>query len=158
MEARTVFEDAVFIVKAPPLPLNSRQDEGHLVFDKKQQVHDRSNLTWQEAIDFMRISMAVGRAMYDVLGIELMNYEDLGNWSVDAPGGPMMHLHLFGRAHSEIHQIWGNRMFLYPKGHPIYQGHLDPLNEDEINRLRERIAELLEGEKHRKMAELAGVD
>jgi len=30
----------------------------------------------------MRISMAVGRAMYDVLGIERMNYEDLGNWGM----------------------------------------------------------------------------
>jgi hypothetical protein len=41
----------------------------------------------------MRISMAVGRAMYDVLRIERMNYEDLGNWSLDVPGGPKMHLH-----------------------------------------------------------------
>ena len=116
METQTVFEDAVFIVRAPPLPLNSRQNGGHLVLDKMQQVPDRSNLTWQEAIDFMRVGMAVGWAMYDVLGIERMNYEDLGNWSVDAPGGPMMHLHLFGRAHSEIHQIRGNHMFVYPKG------------------------------------------
>ena len=46
----------------------------------------------------MRITMIVGRAMYDVLDIERMNYEDLGNWGIDEPGGAKMHLHFFGRA------------------------------------------------------------
>ena len=158
MEERTVFEDAYFIVTAPRLPLNSRQDGGHLVLYKKDEVSDRSDLTWREAIDFMRVSMAVGLAMYEVLGIERMNYEDLGNWSVDDADGPMMHLHFFGRARTEIHQIRGQHMFLYPQGHPIYQGHLDPLSDDEIGRFRARIPEILNGEKYRKMAELAGVD
>lgn len=157
MDERTVFEDAYFIVAAPRMPLNSRQDGGHLILRKKEPVRDRSDLTWQEAIDFMRISMAVGLAMYDVLGIERMNYEDLGNWSVDDPGGPMMHLHLFGRARTQVHQIRGQHMFLYPQGHPIYDGHLEALANDDIKRLEERVAEILAGEKYRKMAELAGV-
>jgi hypothetical protein len=72
MEARTVFKDAVFIGKSHSLPLNSRQDGGHFVLDKMEQVHDISNLTRQEAIDFIRTRAAVGRTMYDVLGIELM--------------------------------------------------------------------------------------
>ena len=46
---------------------------------KKENVTNRSDMTYQEAIDFMRISMAVGKAMYKALGIERMNYEDLGN-------------------------------------------------------------------------------
>ncbi len=158
MDERTVFEDAYFIVTAPRSPLNSRQDGGHLRLGKKEPVRDRSDLTWQEAIDFMRISMAVGLAMYDVLGIERMNYEDLGNWSVDAPGGPTMHLHFFGRARTEIHQIRGQHMFLDPQNHPIYHGHLDALDGEEIGRFRERIPEILKGEKYRKMAELAGVE
>ena len=37
-----------------------------------------------------RISMAVGKAMYEVLGIERMNYEDLGNWGLDNPGGQVL--------------------------------------------------------------------
>jgi hypothetical protein len=35
--------------------------------------------------------MAVGRGVYDVLKVERMNYEDLGNWVLDDPGG-VMHL------------------------------------------------------------------
>src|ERR1700739_596290 len=120
------YEDRYFQVLSPALALNCRDGCGHLILLKKEQVTDRSDLTYQEAIDFMRISMAVGRAMYDVLGIERMNYEDLGNWGLDDPGGAKMHLHFFGRAREHVHQILRQHMFLYPKGHKIYEGHLKP--------------------------------
>lgn len=87
MDEWTVYEDQYFAVMAPRLPLNSKGDGGHLILTKKDPVTDRSDMTWQEAVDFVRVSMAVGRAMYDVLGIERMNYEDLGNWGVDDHGG-----------------------------------------------------------------------
>jgi len=154
---RCVYEDRYFQVVGPELPLNCRDDGGHLVVVKKEQVTDRSDLSWQEAIAFMRISMAAGKAMYDVLGIERMNYEDLGNWGLDDPGGAKMHLHLFGRAHKQIHQIRGHHMFLYPQGHPIYQGHLKPLTENDLAQIRTRIAEILTEPKYLKMAELAGL-
>lgn len=96
--SRSVYEDRFFEVIAPESPLNCRDDGGHLILIKKEPVTDRSDLTHQEAVDFMRISMAVGRAMYDVLQVERMNYEDLGNWSVDERGGPKMHLHFFWKS------------------------------------------------------------
>jgi len=114
-------------------------------------------MTHAEAIDFMRISMAVGKAMYEVLGIERMNYEDLGNWGIDDQGGTKMHLHFFGRAREQIHQIRGHHMFLYPKGHKIYQGHLEPFNDIDLKKLRARIEDILKGEKYLKMAGLAGI-
>ena len=157
MAAATVYEDKYFAVISPELPLNCRDDGGHLILIKKEKVSDRSDLTYQEAIDFMRISMAVGRAMYDVLGIERMNYEDLGNWGIDEPGGAKMHLHFFGRAKEQIHQIRGQHMFCYPKGHKIYQGHLKPFTGHDLNQLRVRIAEILKGEKYRRMADQAGL-
>jgi hypothetical protein len=80
MDTDCVYEDRYFQVVSPEFPLNCRDDGGHLILYKKEKVTDRSDLSYQEAIDFMRISMAVGRAMYDVLGVERMNYEDLGNW------------------------------------------------------------------------------
>ena len=152
-----VYEDRYFQVLSPALPLNCRDDGGHLILLKKEKVTDRSDLTYQEAIDFMRISMAVGRAMYDVLGIERMNYEDLGNWGIDDPGGAKMHLHFFGRAREQVHQIRGHHMFLYPKGHKIYEGHLKPFTEEDVARLKTRVAEILSEPKYRKMAELAEV-
>jgi diadenosine tetraphosphate (Ap4A) HIT family hydrolase len=152
---RSVYDDKYFTVVAPDFPLNSREDGGHLILLKKQSLSDRSDLGCEEAIDFMRITMIVGRAMYDVLGIERMNYEDLGNWSLDEPGGARMHLHFFGRAREQIHQIRGQHIFLYPKDHKIYKGHLEPLDAADLQRLRARIAELADEPKYRKMAELA---
>ena len=152
-----VYEDRFFQVVAPELPLNCRNDGGHLVVVKKEPVTDRSDLSWQEAIAFIRISMAAGKAMYDVLGIERMNYEDLGNWGLDDPDGPRMHLHLFGRSREQIHQIRGQHIALFPKDHPIYKGHLKPLTEDDVARLRSRMTEILAEPKYIKMAELAGL-
>jgi len=152
---RCIYEDQYFQVVVPDFPLNCREDGGHLVVVKKIPVTDRSDLTYLEAIAFMRISMVVGKAMYDVLGVERMNYEDLGNWGLDEPGGAKMHLHLFGRSRKQIHQIRGHHMFLYPKDHPIYKGHLKALSEADEAQLRARIGELLTEEKHNRMAEQA---
>lgn len=154
---RCIYEDRYFQVVAPEFPLNSREDGGHLVIVKKHPVTDRSDLSYQEAIAFIRISMAAGRAMYDVLGVERMNYEDLGNWGLDDPGGAKMHLHLFGRSREQIHQIRGHHMSLYPKDHPIYMGHLNPLQHDDLVRLHTRIEEILTDPKYVKMSELANL-
>jgi diadenosine tetraphosphate (Ap4A) HIT family hydrolase len=153
--SRCVYDDKYFTVIGPVLPLNCREDGGHLILIKKEPVSDRSDLCYREAIDFMRITMIVGRAMYDVLNIERMNYEDLGNWGLDDPGGAKMHLHFFGRAREQVHQIRGQHMFLYPKDHKIYQGHLKALNDDDLVRLKARIDELVDEPKYQKMAELA---
>jgi diadenosine tetraphosphate (Ap4A) HIT family hydrolase len=153
--SRSIYEDRFFQVVAPEFPLNCREDGGHLVVLKKQPVTDRSDLSWQEAIAFMRISMAAGKAMYDVFGIERMNYEDLGNWGLDDLGGAKMHLHLFGRSREQIHQVRGQHMYLYPQNHPIYQGHLKPFTEEDLARLRTRISQILMDPKYARMAELA---
>jgi diadenosine tetraphosphate (Ap4A) HIT family hydrolase len=158
MHGNVVYEDRYFAVISPELPLNCRDDGGHLILIKKETVRDRSDMSWQEAIDFMRISMAVGKAMYEVLGIERMNYEDLGNWGLDDPGGPKMHLHFFGRARQQTHQIRGHHIFLYPKGHPIYQGHLKPFTAEDTEALRNKVPEILSEDKYRQMAALAGVE
>jgi len=150
-----VYEDKYFKVISPEFPLNCRDDGGHLILIKKEKITDRSGMTYQEAIDFMRISMAVGKAMYEVLRIERMNYEDLGNWGVDEPGGAKMHLHFFGRAKEEIHQIRGHHMFLYPKGHKIYDGHLKSFTDDDLQQLKSRIDKILGETKYQKMAVLA---
>lgn len=157
METQCLYEDKYFIVISPEFPLNSREDGGHLILIKKEKASDRSELTMQEAIDFMRISMIVGKAMYNILKIERMNYEDLGNWGIDEPGGAKMHLHFFGRAKIQIHQIRGQHMFLYPKGHHIYKGHLNPLNKEEIDLLKLEIENISKEEKYVKMAELAEI-
>lgn len=157
MKENTVYEDKYFQVISPAPALHCRDDGGHLILIKNEKVHDRSDMTWQEAIDFMRISMAVGRAMYDVLDVERMNYADLGNWGLDDPGGAKMHLHFFGRARQQMHQARGQCMVFFPKDHPIYKGHLKHFSPEELTKLRNKIAEILEDVKYKKMAELAGI-
>jgi len=157
MVDQLVYEDKYFQVISPKYPLNCRDDGGHLILIKKEKVTDRSDMTYQEAIDFMRVSMAVGKAMYEALGIERMNYEDLGNWGIDDPRGAKMHLHFFGRAREQTHQIRGHHMFLYPKGHKIFEGHLKAFSYEDVKKLRSKIEDTLKEEKYRKMAELAGV-
>jgi diadenosine tetraphosphate (Ap4A) HIT family hydrolase len=157
MKTTCLYEDKYFTVINPAEPLNSREDGGHLILIKKEKVTDRSDMTMQEAIDFMRISMIVGKAMYNVLNIERMNYEDLGNWGIDEPGGAKMHLHFLGRAKIQMHQIRGQHMFLYPKDHPIYKGHLNPLSQDEINLLIDEISRISKEDKYITMAKLAGI-
>ena len=158
MDEKTVYEDKYFIVINPIPALHCRDDGGHLILIKKESVHDRSDLTWQEAIDFMRISMAVGKAMYDVLDVERMNYADFGNTGIDDPGGAKMHLHFFGRARNQMHQMRGQCMVFFPKDHPIYKGHLKHFSPDEIAELRDTIASILRDEKYVRMAELAGIE
>ena len=58
-----VYEDKYFKVISPEFPLKCRDYGGHLIMIKKEKLTDRSDLTYQEAINFMRISMAVGRSM-----------------------------------------------------------------------------------------------
>ena len=157
MSNELVYEDKYFEVISPEFPLNCRNDGGHLILRKKEEVTDRSDMTYQEAIDFIRISMAVGKAMYEVLGIERMNYEDLGNWGIDNPGGAKMHLHFFGRANEQTHQIRGHHMFLYPKGHKIFEGHLKAFTDEDVKKLRSKVEDTLKEDKYQKMAELAGV-
>lgn len=157
MPDMVVYEDKFFTVLSPEFPLNCRNDGGHLVLLKKESVTDRSDMGWQEAIDFMRISMIVGRAMYNVLGVERMNYEDLGNWGVDKPTPSNMHLHFFGRAKEQTHQVRGNHLTIYPEGHNIYRGHLNPFTESEIEELKAEINRVAKEEKYVRMAELAGI-
>lgn len=155
--SRTVYEDRYFQVIAPERPLNCRDDGAHLILIKREPVSDRSELSCEEAIAFMRISMAVGRAMYETLQVERMNYEDLGNWGLDEALGPKMHLHFFGRAKRQVHQVRGQHIALFPKDHPIYQGHLKPLGDQDIAQLRAAIAAILRDAKYVRMAELAAL-
>ncbi len=157
MADMVVYEDKFFAVISPEFPLNCRDDGGHLVLLKKETVYDRSEMSAEEAINFIRISMMIGKAMYEVLGVERMNYEDLGNWGVDKPLGSHMHLHFFGRGKEQTHQIRGSHMMIYPEKHIIYMGHLQPFTEKEVNELKSEVEVISKQEKYVKMAKLAGL-
>jgi hypothetical protein len=54
-----------------------------------------------------------------------------------------MQLHFFGRAREQVHQTRGQHISLPPKDHPIYKGHLKPIDDEEVRALRTRVLEIL---------------
>jgi hypothetical protein len=46
----------------------------------------------------------------------------------------------------------------FPKDHPIYKGHLKHFNEEDLAKLRDKIADVLREPKYVKMAELADLE
>jgi hypothetical protein len=57
----------------------------------------------------------------------------------------------------QMYQIRGQHVSLFPKGRPFYDGHLKPIVDADIPRLRAAIAEILRGPKYVCIAEHAGL-
>lgn len=108
-----------FIVIAATLPhvYVSREEGGHIQIKPKVPVHDRTQLSLDLATEYIFLSMVVGEALQSALGrrginIGLVNYQEMGNWSVFKPEGPKMHMHLFGRAIDAAIQKYGEGVLL----------------------------------------------
>ena len=78
---RYVYEDRYFQVVAPDFSLNCREDGGHLVVVKKEPVTDRSDLTYQEAVAFMRIFVALSPLF--AAGYDMRSTIVHGRWKND---------------------------------------------------------------------------
>jgi len=61
----------------------------------------------------------------------------------------------FGRAREQVHQTRGHHISLPPKGHPIYKGHLKPIDDEDVRALRARVLEILTEPKYTRMAAFA---
>jgi diadenosine tetraphosphate (Ap4A) HIT family hydrolase len=131
-------------------PHVSRGDGGHLIINPKVVVEDRTQLTREQAIELVKLTMVAGAAMKTVLtrrGIDIgrINYQDNGNWRHE------LHVHLYGRARSAKTQPWGTFLQL-PATKPDFEarmGNLEPLNADDIAELKAEIVRLLATEKYR---------
>jgi len=66
-------------------PHVSRGDGGHLVINPELAVEDRTQLSREQAVELLKLTMVVGEAMSTVLtrkdiDIGRINYQDNGNW------------------------------------------------------------------------------
>lgn len=145
-----VYEARHFILKTLDQPHVSRSDGGHIVIDPKVAVEDRTQLTPEQAIELVKLTMVGGEAMKTVLkrkGIDIgrINYQDNGNWRAE------LHVHLYGRARSARLQPWGHALAFPPTREAFRQemGSLEPLRPDDIAELQAEIGRLLETEKYR---------
>jgi len=142
-----IFATENFTVQVPSLPHVSRADGGHVVIWPKTPVPDRTRLSPAQATELMRLTMVVGVAMTTALqarGVPIgrINYQDNGNWGVGNPGGPTLHLHLYGRSKTAKVQTYGEALRL---PHPATGFYRDckPLNTGDIAAIRKKIADLL---------------
>lgn len=145
-----IFEARHFVIKTLTQPHVSRSDGGHMVIDPKVAVEDRTQLTPEQAIELVKLTMAGGEALKTVLtrkGIDIgrINYQDNGNWRQE------LHVHLYGRARGAKLQPWGHAL-AFPPTREAFQremGNLEPLNEEDIAELQAEIIRLLATDKYR---------
>lgn len=145
-----VYEARHFVLKTLDRPHVSRGDGGHVVIDPKVPVEDRTQLTPEQAIELVKLTMVGGEALKTVLsrkGIDIgrINYQDNGNWRAE------LHVHLYGRARNAKLQPWGHALAFPPTREAFIRemGDLEPLQAEDISELRAEIARLLATDKYR---------
>lgn len=148
-----VFETNNFIIDAPEHPFIDRLEGGHVRISPKVKVSDRTKLSSELAKEYMKLSMVTGEAMKLGLSkrginIGIINYQDMGNWAVFNPGGPTMHMHLFGRAVTATKQKYGEGVLL-PRKETGFYDDFQRLNDEDIQEIKKEIIRLLETEKYK---------
>ncbi len=145
-----VLESRHFLIVAPEHPHVSRRDGGHLIINPRVAVEDRTQLSREQAIELVKLTMVAGEAMKTVLtrkGIAIgrINYQDNGNWRHE------LHVHLYGRARDATRQPWGQPLSFPPtaEAQKALAGTLEPLTVDDVAELAAEMSRLLESGKYR---------
>ena len=145
-----IYEARHFVLRTLDQPHVSRSEGGHIVIDPKVVVEDRTQLSREQAIELIKLTMVSGEAMKTVLsrkGINIgrINYQDNGNWRAE------LHVHLYGRAQGATLQPFGHALAFPPTREAFRKemGKLEALREDDIVELRAEIARLLASGKYR---------
>ncbi len=128
-------------ILVPAIPLHSREDGGHLSVEPHRAISDRSLATPLEAVQLMVATMLAGDALLNVIGVAKVNYQDMGNWSINKEGAKL-HIHVFGRHKKQIYQIPGESISFLPQGHPIYTERYERFRSSEIESIERHINQL----------------
>ena len=145
-----IYEARHFVLRTLDQPHVSRSDGGHIVIDPKVVVENRTQLSREQAIELIKLTMVGGEVMKTVLsrkGINIgrINYQDNGNWRAE------LHVHLYGRAQGATLQPFGHALAFPPTREAFRKemGKLEALREDDIVELRAEIVRLLASGKYR---------
>lgn len=148
-----IFETDNYIIQTPEKPFIDRLEGGHIRILPKFQASDRTKLNAEQAKEYMKLSMVVGEAMK--IGLErqgidigIVNYQDMGNWSVFKPEGPTMHMHIFGRAKTATKQKYGEAVFL-PQRETGFYDSFQRLTDKDITEIKKEIEALLASDKYK---------
>ena len=145
-----IYEARHFVLRTLDQPHVSREDGGRIVIDPRVAVEDRTQLTREQAIELVKLTMVGGTALKTVLGrsgidIGRINYQDNGNWRAE------LHVHIYGRALNAKRQPYGHSLDFCGTREDFRRemGQLEPLNADDAAALREEITRLLASDKYR---------
>ena len=145
-----IYEARHFVLRTLDQPHVSREDGGHIVIDPRVAVEDRTQLTREQAIELVKLTMVGGAALKTVLGrsgidIGRINYQDNGNWRAE------LHVHIYGRALNAKRQPYGHSLDFCGTREDFRRemGQLEPLNAADAAALREEITRLLADDKYR---------
>jgi diadenosine tetraphosphate (Ap4A) HIT family hydrolase len=151
----TIYETENFIITSAERPYVyvDRAEGGHMYVKPKFHVRDRTQLSASQAIEYTKLSMVAGDALKSAMkrrdvNIGIVNYQDMGNWSVFKPEGPTMHLHIYGRATTATIQKYGDAVQLPHVESGFYES-FQALDADDIKEIRRDIEKLMQTDKYR---------
>jgi len=147
-----IYETKNFYIQAAKRPFIDRAEGGHLYLFPKVDVRDRTKLSPSLAIEYTKLSMVVGEALVSAMTrrgvtVGIVNYQDMGNWSVFKPEGPTLHMQIYGRATTATVQKYGDAVQLPHRETGFYDA-FEPLNAEDIKEIKADIQALLLTEKY----------
>lgn len=148
-----IYETPNFILETREKPFVDRAEGGHVRIWSKLKISDRTNLSSEQAVEYMKLSMVAGESLTNVMikqGIDIgiVNYQEMGNWSVFKPEGVTLHMHIFGRAKTATIQKYGEAVLL-PQRETGFYDKFEPLSDEDIEEMRMEIERLLITDKYK---------
>lgn len=131
-----IFETENFTIATICNPHIDRMDGGHIIIiSKNNKYKTLSDMPIDIAMELMTLTIAGGNAMKEALNkqgidVALINYQVNGNWSVGNEERDPVHMHLYGRAKSAVHQKYGEALYLPNPNTGFYDGFLGLTKED----------------------------
>lgn len=131
-----IYETDNFYIQAARRPYVDRAEGGHLYVFPKIRLRDRTRLSPALAVEYMKLTTVAGEALVSAMArrgvaIGIVNYQDMGNWSVFKPEGPSLHMHIYGRAITATIQKYGDAVQLPHRETGFYDG-FQPLDAEDI--------------------------
>lgn len=148
-----IYETENFVACVPKVPHIPRKDGGHIwIRSKEKYFCSRLDLSSEEAIEVMRLTMLISEAMIEGMknrniNIKRINYQENGNWAYLKGCKPIFHIHLYGRTKDSKTQTWGEAL-AFPNKETGFYNNFEPLNADDINEIKKQIVLLEKNKKY----------
>ncbi|PIZ52435.1 hypothetical protein COY27_00375 [Candidatus Woesearchaeota archaeon CG_4_10_14_0_2_um_filter_33_13] len=148
-----IYQTDSFIVESHDKPFVSREEGGHLrISIKDKSIIDRTMLSPKVAIELIRLTMIIGKALEKAMTIRdvpiiKVNYQDMGNWAFKKQEKPFLHVHILGRSKDAKIQVFPESVQLPDRSTGFYEN-FKPLNKEDILEIKRQIAQIIKEKKY----------